>query len=127
MATTAWFAKAFASTEEVVHHTVWMTNSAMKDHLPKLGNDDLIEYHNAEAVKPPANSGYVRYHFSNLDRKVSDRCRSSRNSLRRLLIIGNMIWHDRLDPDDHDKSTEYRRFPRRRRIPIGSFHRSEMG
>lgn len=118
---TAWFAKAVRENGGgVVHHTVWDdTLSAMaKEHLSKLGYDDLVEYHNAEAVatlrKTPGTFDII---FNDIDKEgYPDSLPVIKGKLRSggLLIIDNMIWHGQiLDPNDHEKTTEaIRRFTR---------------
>ena len=116
---TAWFAKAVRENGGgVVHHTVWDDKlSAMaKEHLSKLGYDDLVEYHNAEAVETlRKTSGTFDIIFNDIDKEgYPDSLPVIKSKLRSggLLIIDNMIWHGQiLDPDDHEKSTEaIRRF-----------------
>ncbi len=118
---TAWFAKAVRENGGgVVHHTVWDDGlSAMaKEHLTKLGYDDLVEYHNAEAVetlrKTPGTFDII---FNDIDKEgYPDSLPVIKAKLRPggLLIIDNMIWHGQiLDPNDHEKTTEaIRRFTR---------------
>lgn len=118
---TAWFAKAVRENGGgIVHHTVWDDKlSAMaKEHLSTLGYDDLIEYHNAEAVdtlrKTPGTFDII---FNDIDKEgYPDSLPVIKEKLRSggLLIIDNMIWHGQiLDPNDHEKSTEaIRRFTR---------------
>jgi predicted O-methyltransferase YrrM len=118
---TAWFAKAVRENGGgVVHHTVWDDKlSAMaKEHLTKLGYDDLIEYHNAEAVETlRKTSSTFDIIFNDIDKEgYPDSLPVIKEKLRSggLLIIDNMIWHGQtLDPNDHEKSTEaIRRFTR---------------
>lgn len=118
---TAWFAKAVRENGGgVVHHTVWDDKlSAMaKEHLSKLGYDDLVEYHNAEAVetlrKTPGTFDII---FNDIDKEgYPDSLPVIKSKLRSggLLIIDNMIWHGQiLDSNDHEKTTEaIRRFTR---------------
>lgn len=118
---TAWFAKAVRENGGgVVHHTVWDdTLSALaQEHLATLGYDDLVEYHNAEAVetlrKTPGTFDII---FNDIDKEgYPDSLPVIKGKLRPggLLIIDNMIWHGQiLDPNDHEKTTEaIRRFTR---------------
>lgn len=118
---TAWFARAVRENGGgVVHHTVWDDKlSAMaKEHLSKLGFDDLVEYHNAEAVETlRQTAGTFDIIFNDIDKEgYPDSLPVVKSKLRSggLLIIDNMIWHGQiLDPNDHEKSTEaIRRFTR---------------
>jgi predicted O-methyltransferase YrrM len=116
---TAWFAKAVRENGGgVVHHTVWDDKlSAMaKEYLTRLGLDDLIEYHNAEAVATLRRApGTFDVIFNDIDKEgYPDSLPVIKEKLRSggLLIIDNMIWHGQiLDPEDKEKSTEaIRRF-----------------
>ena len=118
---TAWFAKAVRENGGgVVHHTVWDDKlSAMaKDHLARLGYDDLVEFHNAEAVETLRQiAGTFDIIFNDIDKEgYPDSLPVIKSKLRSggLLIIDNMIWHGQiLDSNDHKKSTEaIRRFTR---------------
>jgi predicted O-methyltransferase YrrM len=118
---TAWFAKAVRENGGgVVHHTVWDDRlSAMaKDYLARLGLDDLVEYHNAEAVETlRQTAGTFDIILNDIDKEgYPDSLPVIKSKLRPggLLIIDNMIWHGQiLDANDHEKSTEaIRRFTR---------------
>lgn len=118
---TAWFAKAVRENGGgIVHHTVWddKLSSMAKMHLSSLGLDDLVEYHNAEAVETlRQTAGTFDIIFNDIDKEgYPDSLPVIKRKLRSggLLIIDNMIWHGQiLDPDDHEKSTEaIRRFTR---------------
>jgi predicted O-methyltransferase YrrM len=118
---TAWFAKAVQENGGgVVHHTVWDDKlSAMaKEYLTRLELDDLVEYHNAEAVETlRKTAGTFDIIFNDIDKEgYPDSLPVIKSKLRPggLLIIDNMIWHGQiLDPNDHKKSTEaIRRFTR---------------
>jgi predicted O-methyltransferase YrrM len=118
---TAWFAKAVRENGGgVVHHTVWDDNlSAMaKEYLTRLGLDDLVEYHTAEAVDTLRKAaGTFDIIFNDIDKEgYPDSLPVIKSKLRSggLLIIDNMIWHGQiLDPNDREKSTEaIRRFTR---------------
>ena len=118
---TAWFAKAVRENGGgVVHHTVWddKLSALAKEYLAKLGYEDLIEFHNAEAVetlrKTPGTFDII---FNDIDKEgYPDSLPVIKSKLRSggLLIIDNMIWHGQiLDPNDREKSTEaIRRFTR---------------
>jgi len=116
---TAWFAKAVRENGGVVvHHTVWdeKLSSKAKEYLSKLGFDDLVEYHNAEAVETlRQTAGTFDIIFNDIDKEgYPDSLPVVKSKLRSggLLIIDNMIWHGQiLDPNDHEKTTEaIRRF-----------------
>ncbi len=118
---TAWFAKAVRENGGgIVHHTVWDDKlSAMaKEYLDRLGFDDLIEYHNAEAVETlRQTAGTFDIIFNDIDKEgYPDSLPVIKSKLRSggLLIIDNMIWHGQiLDPKDREKSTQaIRRFTR---------------
>jgi predicted O-methyltransferase YrrM len=118
---TAWFAKAVRENGGgVVHHTVWddKLSALAKEHLAKLGYDDLIEYHNAEAVetlrKTPGTFDII---FNDIDKEgYPDSLPVIKSKLRSggLLIIDNMIWSGRVfDQKNKESSTEaIRRFTR---------------
>ena len=118
---TAWFAKAVRENGGgIVHHTVWddKLSTMAKAYLSNLGLDDLVEYHNAEAVETlRKTAGTFDIIFNDIDKEAyPDSLPVIKSKLRAggLLIIDNMIWHGQiLDPDDHEKSTEaIRRFTR---------------
>ena len=118
---TAWFAKAVRENGGgIVHHTVCDDKlSAMaKEYLDRLGFDDLIEYHNAEAVETlRQTAGTFDIIFNDIDKEgYPDSLPVIKSKLRSggLLIIDNMIWHGQiLDPKDREKSTQaIRRFTR---------------
>jgi caffeoyl-CoA O-methyltransferase len=118
---TAWFAKAVrANGGGVVHHTVWddKLSGMAKEYLTRLGLDDLVEYHNAEAVETlRQTAGTFDIIFNDIDKEgYPDSLPIIKSKLRSggLLIIDNMIWHGQiLDSNDHEKSTKaIRRFTR---------------
>jgi predicted O-methyltransferase YrrM len=118
---TAWFAKAVRENGGgIVHHTVWDEKlSAMaKGHLARLGFEDMVEYHNAEAVQTLRGTpGSFDIIFNDINKEgYPDSLPVIKEKLRSggLLIIDNMIWHGQiLDANDHEKSTEaIRRFTR---------------
>jgi predicted O-methyltransferase YrrM len=116
---TAWFAKAVKENGGgVVHHTVWdeKLSKMAVSHLSRLGYDDLIQYHVAEAVETLRQTdGPFDIIFNDIDKEAyPSSLPVIKEKLRPggLLIIDNMIWHGQiLDEDDHEKSTEaIRRF-----------------
>lgn len=118
---TAWFAKAVKENGGgVVHHTVWDEELSKRaaGHLSRLGSDDVVKFHIAEAVETLRQTpGPFDIIFNDIDKDaypdslpvVKDKLRSGG-----ILIIDNMIWHGQiLDPNDHEKTTEaIRRFTR---------------
>jgi len=118
---TAWFAKAVKENGGgVVHHTVWdeKLSKMATDHLTKMGYEDLIQYHMAEAVETLRQTpGPFDIIFNDIDKEAyPDSLPVIKEKLRSggLLIIDNMIWHGQiLDSNDHEKSTEaIRKFTR---------------
>ncbi|HSG44573.1 MAG TPA: O-methyltransferase [Anaerolineales bacterium] len=118
---TAWFAKAVKENGGgVVHHTVWDDDLSKQaaDHLSKLGSDDVVEFHNAEAVVMlQKTDGPFDIIFNDIDKEgYPDSLPVIKEKLRSggILIIDNMLWHGQtLDPNDHEKTTEaIRRFTR---------------
>jgi len=118
---TAWFAKAVKENGGgIVHHTVWdeELSKMATSHLSRLGFDDLIQYHKAEAVETLRKTdGPFDIIFNDIDKKAyPDSLPIIKEKLRSggLLIIDNMIWSGRVwDEDDSEQSTEaIRRFTR---------------
>jgi caffeoyl-CoA O-methyltransferase len=97
----------------VVHHTVWdeELSKQARRHLSALGNDDLVQYHVAEAVESLRNTpGPFDIIFNDIDKDaypaslpvIKEKLRSGG-----LLIIDNMLWHGRIfDDQDHSPATE---------------------
>lgn len=118
---TAWFAKAVRENGGGrVHHTVWddkLSQQAQK-HLSALGYDDLVQFHNAEAVETLRQTdGPFDMIFNDIDKEgYPDSLPVIKEKLRHggILIIDNMLWHGQtLDPNDHEATTEaIRRFTR---------------
>jgi caffeoyl-CoA O-methyltransferase len=118
---TAWFAKAVRENGGgVIHHTVWddKLSSMAKEHLSKLGYEDLVQYHNAEAVATlRETSGPFDIIFNDIDKEgYPDSLPVTKEKLRSggILIIDNMLWSGRIyNVRNKDKSTEaIRRFTR---------------
>jgi predicted O-methyltransferase YrrM len=81
-----------------------------KEYLSKLGYGDLVQYHNAEAVKTLRETpGPFDIVFNDIDKEgYPDSLPVTKEKLRSggLLIIDNMIWHGQiLDPHDPEMST----------------------
>ena len=118
---TAWFAQAVRENGGgLVHHTVWDEDLSKRarNHLSALGLDDLVQFHNAEAVETlRQTAGPFDIIFNDIDKEgYPDSLPVIKEKLRHggILIIDNMIWHGQtLDPNDHEESTEaIRRFTR---------------
>lgn len=118
---TAWFAQAVRENGGgLVHHTVWDEDLSKRarNHLSALGLDDLVQFHNAEAVETlHQTAGPFDIIFNDIDKEgYPDSLPVTKEKLRHggILIVDNMIWHGQtLDPDDREASTEaIRRFTR---------------
>ncbi|HZM23797.1 MAG TPA: O-methyltransferase [Anaerolineales bacterium] len=118
---TAWFAKAVKENGGgVVHHTVWdeELSKRAQGHLSRMGFDDLVQFHNAEAVETLRQTdGTFDIIFNDIDKEgYPDSLSVIKAKLRQggILIIDNMLWSGRpFDPKNHEKSTEaIRRFTR---------------
>jgi len=118
---TAWFAKAVKENGGgVVHHTVWDEELSQRaqGHLSRMGFDDLVQFHNAEAVETLRQTdGTFDIIFNDIDKEgYPDSLPVIKAKLRQggILIIDNMLWSGRpFDPKNHEKSTEaIRRFTR---------------
>jgi predicted O-methyltransferase YrrM len=106
---TAWFARAVAENGGgEVHHVVWdnKLSGMARKHLTALGFNDIIQYHNAEAVETlRQTAGPFDLIFNDIDKAgypaslpvIKEKLRSGG-----LVIIDNMIWHGEIfDPDNH--------------------------
>ncbi|HSM72537.1 MAG TPA: O-methyltransferase [Anaerolineales bacterium] len=118
---TAWFAKAVKENGGgVVHHTVWDDELSKQaaGHLSALGSDDVVVFHNAEAVETLRKTdGPFDIIFNDIDKEgYPDSLPVIKEKLRPggILIIDNMLWSGRVwDENDKEKSTEaIRRFTR---------------
>ena len=111
---TAWFARAVRENGGgVVHHTVWDEDLSKRaqEHLSALGLDDLVRFHNSEAVAALREEvGPFDIIFNDIDKDgYPDSLPVTKEKLRHggLLIIDNMLWHGQtLDPNDHESTTE---------------------
>jgi len=118
---TAWFARAVKENGGgVVHHTVWdddLSKRAVR-HLSALGSDDVVKFHNAEAVRTLRETdGPFDIIFNDIDKEgYPDSLPIIKEKLRSggILIIDNMLWSGLVwDEDSKDQSTEaIRRFTR---------------
>jgi predicted O-methyltransferase YrrM len=111
---TAWFARAVKENGGgVVHHVVWdeKLSQRARQHLSRLGLQDVLQYHVAEAVETLANTpGPFDLIFNDIEKQdypkslplIKDRLRPGG-----LLIIDNMLWSGRIfDPADRSAATE---------------------
>jgi caffeoyl-CoA O-methyltransferase len=111
---TAWFAKALRENGGgVVHHTVWDENLSQmaKQHLARLGSDDLVQFHMSEAVEALIKTeGVFDIIFNDIDKQqypaslpvIKSKLRSGG-----VLIIDNMLWSGRIfDNKDASPATE---------------------
>ncbi|MEW6406545.1 MAG: O-methyltransferase, partial [Chloroflexota bacterium] len=111
---TAWFAKALRENGGgVVHHTVWEEHLSKRaaGHLSRLGSDDLVRFHVAEAVETLRQTpGLFDIIFNDIDKQaypaslpvIKEKLRPGG-----ILIIDNMLWHGRIfDRKDASASTE---------------------
>jgi predicted O-methyltransferase YrrM len=111
---TAWFAKAVMENGGgSVHHTVWdeKLSKMATSHLSKLGFDDLIQYHVAEAVETLRQTeGRFDLIFNDIDKEAyPESLPLIKSKLRNggLLVIDNMLWHGQVfDSKDHQKTTD---------------------
>ena len=116
---TAWFAKAVKENGGgVVHHTVWDDDLSKQaaGHLSALRSDDVVVFHNAEAVETLRNTdGPFDIIFNDIDKEgYPDSLPIIKEKLRSggILIIDNMLWSGRIwDDQDSSASTQaIRRF-----------------
>jgi len=116
---TAWFAKAVKENGGgVVHHTVWddKLSKQAAGHLSRLRSDDVVKFHNAEAVETLRQTeGLFDIIFNDIDKTgYPDSLPVIKEKLRPggILIIDNMLWSGRIwDENDKSDSTEaIRRF-----------------
>lgn len=111
---TAWFAMAVKENGGGrVHHVVWDKELSLKaqKHLTVLGFEEIIEYHEAEAIeKLREMPGQFDLIFNDIDKRdypeslpvIKEKLRSGG-----LLIIDNMLWGTRiLDKSDSSPETE---------------------
>lgn len=110
---TYWFAKAVHENGGGrVHHTVWdeTLSRQAQGHLAALGLDDLVTFHNAEALASLRSTpGQFDIIFNDIDKQAyPDSLPLIKEKLRSggLLIIDNMLWHARIfDPSDTSPAT----------------------
>jgi caffeoyl-CoA O-methyltransferase len=125
---TAWFALAVKEncakepgTPGIVHHVVWDADLSAKArvHLKKMGLDQLVEFHVAEAIQTLKNTpGQFDLIFCDINKDAyPDALEIIHEKLRPggVLIIDNMIWSGQIfDPNDQSASTQgVREFTRR--------------
>jgi predicted O-methyltransferase YrrM len=107
---TAWFARAVVENGGgEVHHTVWDETLSKKaaTHLSRMGFEDVVKYHVAEAVETLRQiPGPFDLIFNDIDKEeypasltlVKEKLHSGG-----VLIIDNLLWHGRIF-DDNDTS-----------------------
>ena len=113
---TAWFALAVKENCEkepgkpgIVHHVVWDAELSRKarEHLKKMGLDQLVEFHVAEAVQTLRNTrGQFDLIFCDIDKQAYPEALDIIEEKLRpggVLIIDNMIWSGQIF-DQHDQS-----------------------
>lgn len=100
---TAWFAKAVRENGGgTVHHTVWDAELSRRahEHLERLGYEDLIEYHVAEAVQALREQpGPFDLIFCDIDKHAYPAALPViKEKLRPggVLLIDNMLWSGRI-------------------------------
>ncbi len=111
---TAWFAQAVRENGGgLVHHTVWddELSRMAQEHLARLGYNDLVRFHNAEAVATLRETpGPFDLIFNDIDKEAyPDSLPVIKEKLRPggVLIIDNMLWHARIfDPNDKSAGTQ---------------------
>jgi predicted O-methyltransferase YrrM len=111
---TAWFARAVKENGGgVVHHVVWdeKLSQQARHHLFRLGFQDVVQYHVAEAVETLANTpGPFDLIFNDIEKQDYPKSLPLINERLRpggLLIIDNMLWSGRIfDPGDRSAATE---------------------
>ena len=110
---TAWFARAVMENGGgVVHHTVWdeELSQQARDHLTRLGRNEVVQYHVAEAVETLRQTdGPFDIIFNDIDKAAyPDSLPVVKEKLRSggILIIDNIIWSGRtFDPSNQDEIT----------------------
>jgi predicted O-methyltransferase YrrM len=119
---TAWFARAVKENGGgVVHHVVWdeALSRKAREHLAKLGLDELVRFHVGEAVhalkQQPEPFDII---FNDIDKQgYPDSLPVIASKLRKggVLITDNIIWHGQVfDPtDDSPDNVGVREFTRR--------------
>lgn len=111
---TAWFARAVKENGGgVVHHVVWddTLSQMARQHLGKLGYDDVVEYHVGEAVSTlQETEGSFDIVFNDIDKQgYPDSIPPIMEKLRPggVLIIDNMLWSGRIfDESDTSPATQ---------------------
>jgi caffeoyl-CoA O-methyltransferase len=110
---TAWFARAVKENGGgVVHHVVWdqKLSDMAAQHLSRLGYQDMIEYHVAEAVETLRNTpGPFDLIFCDIEKQdypaavpvIKEKLRPAG-----VLITDNVLWSGRIfDKQDHSAAT----------------------
>jgi predicted O-methyltransferase YrrM len=111
---TAWFARAVRENGGgEVHHVVWDAelSARAREHLERLGYEDLVRYHVGEAVETlRATEGPFDLIFNDIDKRGYPASIDAIHEKLRpggALIIDNLLWSGRiLDPADQSPDTE---------------------
>lgn len=111
---TAWFARAVRENGGgLVHHTVWdaALSQQARGHLSRLGFEDLVRFHVAEAVATLAETpGPFDLVFNDIDKQAyATSLEVIKEKLRPggVLIVDNLLWSGRVfDGADHSESTD---------------------
>jgi predicted O-methyltransferase YrrM len=110
---TAWFAKAVRENGGgVVHHVVWSDELSAKaqGYLGRLGYNDIVQYHNSEAVAAlQSTEGEFDLMFNDIDKhQYPGSIPAIKEKLRvgGALLIDNMLWHGAIfDTTDNSPNT----------------------
>lgn len=110
---TAWFARAVKENGGgMVHHTVWdpELSARARKHLTRLGLDDVVTYHVAEAVETlRLQAGGIDLIFNDIEKQdYPGSLPVIKQQLRPggVLIVDNMLWSGRIfDSKDRSSST----------------------
>ncbi len=111
---TAWFAKAVQENGGgVVHHTVWddKLSKMAHGHLTRLGFENLIQFHTAEAVETLERTpGPFDLIFNDINKEAYPGSLGLIKSKLRsggVLLVDNLLWNGRIfDPSDTSPATE---------------------
>ncbi len=107
---TAWFARAVRENGGgVVHHVVWSDELSQmaQGYLGRLGYNDIVQYHNAEAVETLRETeGPFDLMFNDIDKHgypasipvIKEKLRPGG-----VLLIDNMLWHGAIF-DENDRT-----------------------
>jgi predicted O-methyltransferase YrrM len=111
---TAWFARAVRENGGgEVHHVVWdeKLSRDAREHLGRLGYDDIVRFHVGEAVETlRATDGPFDLMFNDIDKEGYPGAMEAITPKLRpggLLIVDNLLWGGRIfDEENREASTE---------------------